>query len=61
LTAFWIVRNGAGVVRAASVAEFTDPKTIKEWRDEGRHPELIEADEIQLNRPLPIGTKTVKI
>lgn len=57
MTVFWIIRNGEGIVRAASVAEFTSPETLKEWRDQGRLIELIEIDELPLNRPLPDGTR----
>lgn len=53
MPAIWITRNEAGIVRAASVAEFTAPETIKEWREQGRFPELVEAEFVQINRPLP--------
>lgn len=60
MPAIWITRNEAGIVRAASVAEYTDPKTIREWREQGRSPELIEAEFVQLNAPLPPGIRVIQ-
>jgi hypothetical protein len=60
MPAIWITRNEAGIVRAASVAEFTRPETIKEWRDQGRKPELIEAESVTLNQLLPATIRIVQ-
>jgi hypothetical protein len=59
MTKFWIVRNGAGIVRAASVAEFTSPETLKEWRNQGRLIEMIDVENLTLNRPLPEDVKPI--
>jgi len=60
MPAIWISRNEAGIIEAASVAEYTDPSTLKEWRDEGRKPELVEAENVTLNRPLSANARIIQ-
>lgn len=60
MPAIWIVRTEDGVVDGASVAEWTDPQTLKKWRDEGRKPELIVAETVTLLRPLPAGIDIIQ-
>ena len=53
MPAIWICRDENGVVDAAYVAEHTDPRILKELRDNGRTPELVVADTVTLGQPLP--------
>lgn len=53
--AIWIARDENGIVQAASVAEYTQPDTLKEWRKNGQTPEMVHAESVTLGRPLPYG------
>ena len=55
----WIYRTEAGIVEAASVAEYTNPNTLKKWRKLGRTPELVIADSVTLGEKLPPGVAQV--
>lgn len=54
----WIYRE-AGIVMAASVAEFTHPETLADWRKLGRTPELAITETVTLGKPLPGGAYVV--
>jgi hypothetical protein len=61
MNAIWIYRNADGIVMAASVAEYTEPATLKQWRDDGQQPELVIAESVTLYRPLPDGAKVFQL
>lgn len=60
MTAIWIVRDDAGIVRAAYVARYTDPATLKELRENGRRVELVVAESVTLCAPLPSDIQIVE-
>jgi hypothetical protein len=51
----WIARNEEGIVMAAVAVDYCTPKTLSEWRAEGRTPELVDfgVGSCVLNRTLP--------
>jgi hypothetical protein len=50
----WVCRNKEGIIRAASVVEYTDPKMLEEWKADGRIPELVDTvgQPLTINGPL---------
>lgn len=54
----WIRRNKRGNVRAFCAVEYADPGTLDELSEDGMI-ELVEADQITLNRPLPDGSRVL--
>lgn len=62
MTMCWITRNAEGVVRAASVVEYTEPRLLTEWITDGRTPELVDFGNgpVTLNKQLPASAKVVR-
>jgi hypothetical protein len=56
----WVHRDENGVVQGASVAEHTEPKTLREWRVYGWIPELVEAPTITVGQPLPPDARIIR-
>lgn len=53
MTAFWICRDGDTVI-AGSVARYTQPEDLAEWRLSGRNPELVDVPSGFLPVPAPL-------
>jgi len=53
----WIARNAEGIIRAFCDVSYADPETLDEFSENGKTVELIEAERIILNRPLPPDAK----
>ena len=57
----WILRNEYGVVRAISMAAYTEPKRLEEWKADGHTPELVDFGdcEIVVNATLPYRARVI--
>lgn len=55
----WITRNYAGIVTSFSAVAYTDRETLDEWASDDRKPELVEANRITLNAPLPPDARVI--
>lgn len=60
MTAFWVARDIHMIVVAGSVAQFTEPKEIEEWRADGLSVDLVEASSITLGRVLPPAIRIIE-
>lgn len=49
----WIARNADGIVRAFCDVAYADRETLEEFAQFERTVDLVKADRITLNRPLP--------
>lgn len=56
----WVHRDGAGIVQGASVAEYTDAALLRQWRRFGFKVELIAADFVTVEAPLPAGATVIQ-
>lgn len=60
MKAIWIKRDESGIVKVASVAEYTDAATLKKLREDGRKLELVSAETVTLNAPLPADVRVIE-
>lgn len=49
----WIARNSQGIVRAFCDVAYADRETLEEFAQFGRTVDLVQAERILLNKPLP--------
>lgn len=56
----WIARNADGVVRAFCDVAYADRETLEEFARDGRSVDLVQAEHITLNRPLPPDATILK-
>jgi hypothetical protein len=60
MPAIWIHRDEHGIVDAASVAEYTEPKVLREWKSLGGTIEMIEAPSVTVGQRLPPEARIVR-
>lgn len=60
MPAIWIHRDEHDVVVSASVAEYTDPATLREWKSFGWKIELVDAPSITIGSKLPPDTHIIR-
>lgn len=56
MSALWITRDSSGVVTAGYVAQYCEPQILKDWKKEGRKPELVDCGpgkSVLVGAPLP--------
>lgn len=62
MSAAWITRDKDGVVSAAYVAQHCDPSILRDWRRDGRTPELVDCgpgNGIRVGAPLPDTARVI--
>ena len=60
MPAIWIHIDNDGIVQGASVAAYTEPRMLQEWKERGGKVELIEADTVTLGQSLPPETRIIR-